>query len=150
LKRVGRQHKPRGRAIDVLLLFGILLTLLLPRFMDAQAALLWTEYRASRGAMPPHVAENARQAGRSAARAIDLAAPFPIASDAARLALDLGRSIEPSNPRAAFGLYSEVRGALDRAVASRIRGMGLESVAREAEELQNRANDEGNRQCPTT
>jgi hypothetical protein len=70
---------------------------------------------------------------------VDLTAPFPWAAEAARLALDSGRAIQASNPAAAATLFAGVRGALDRATASPLRGFGLRKAADEARSLDDAA-----------
>jgi hypothetical protein len=133
---------PRRRRLgllDALLALALLLGLLGPRVVDGYAALQWTAYHAASGPGSARPEEHARAAGRWASRALDRAAPLPYASDAARLALGLGRSLEPSRRAAALALYSEVRASLDRARASPWRGIGLARLLAEARELEERA-----------
>ena len=107
------------------------------RLGEAHAALLWTEYYASQGGFK-RGADTAARAGRAASRAIDLAAPFPDAAAAARLSLDLGRSLEAQNPASALEIVTEVRSALDRACASHFRRFGLSLLDDEARALEER------------
>lgn len=99
--------------------------------MDARASLEWVRYYAARGAAVVKAGE-APKAGRQAARAIERAAPMPMAAEAARLALDLGKNLEPTSRPAAHAIYADLRRALDGAAASRWRGRGLESLVAEA------------------
>jgi hypothetical protein len=108
------------------------------RLAEGHAALLWTEYYAAQGGLR-RGADSAARAGKAASRAIDLSAPLPDAAEAARLSLDLGRSLEAQNPSSALEIFSEVRGALDRACASRLRRIGLAALDDEARSLEERA-----------
>jgi len=110
-----------------------------PRSMDGMAALAWVRHFVEQGPAPRGAGEQAQKAGRFAARAIDRTAPLPMARTAARLALDLGRNIEPADPAAALVLYTRVREALGRARGSRVRGFGLEGLASEAATLEQQA-----------
>ena len=100
-------------------------------------------YHASRGASAERPPEHLRGAARHAARALDRLAPLPWAAQAAELALDLGRRLEEREPAAALTLYTEVRAALERARASRWRGMGLEELAAEARRLEQQRRERG-------
>jgi hypothetical protein len=110
--------------------------LLGPRLVDAYAELQWVRYHASRGAAAREPQTHLRAAARHAARALDLMAPLPWAGEAAGLALDLGRRLEGRQDPAVRTLYAEVCGALERARASRWRGVGLAGVTAEAERLE--------------
>jgi hypothetical protein len=122
--------------------FGLLLLIavVVPRAMDGYSALQWTRFHAARvGSGSRTAADHARRAGESAARAVDLTAPFPWAAEAARLALDSGRAIQASNPAVAATLFAGVRAALDRATASPLRGFGMWKAADEARSLDDAA-----------
>jgi hypothetical protein len=106
-----------------------------PRALDGHAAVAWTRHLSLRNQDTPR-ALDARAAGRWAARAIDALAPLPGAGEAARLALDYGRRLAPRDPAAARALATPVREALDRAVSSRLRGLGLGGLAEEARRLE--------------
>jgi len=132
---VPARRPPRRRwSIDLALILVIAGGLGLgPRLMDGWAALQWTRYYAALGAAgAQHPGDVGNRAGRAAARAIEATAPLPTAQEAARLALDLGRNLEPAHPGMAAVLYGHLRGALDRATASRVRGLGLQALADEA------------------
>lgn len=107
--------------------------------MDGLGAFQWTRYYATRGIAGRRAAEQAERAGRFAARAVEDLAPLPLAVDAARLALDLGRGLEPRDPAAAVALCSGLRPALEGVRASRLRGIGLGSLADEARSLEESA-----------
>ncbi|MBI3932832.1 MAG: hypothetical protein HY317_05405 [Acidobacteria bacterium] len=113
-----------------------------PRLVDGGSALAWVRYHAARGrAVLPE--GDAPRAGRWTARAVDLLAPLPQAREAARLGLDLGRSLEAESPKGALAVYTPVREALDRACASPVRGIGLGALAGEARALEARARAAG-------
>jgi len=109
-----------------------------PRLMEGYGALEWTRFHAQR-ATAPHGADHARRAAHAAARAVDLTAPLPWASEAARLALGAGESLGPKNAASASAVYGEVRGALDRVSASSLRGHGLADVTNRARALDDAA-----------
>jgi hypothetical protein len=121
-------------AVLLLLLVGAGLALA-PRVVDGLAALDWTRHLSGRNLGTPRVLD-ARATGRWAARAIDALAPLPQAGEAAQLALDYGRRLQAKDPAAARGLATPVREALERAVASRLRGFGLDALAEEARQLE--------------
>jgi hypothetical protein len=128
-----------GTAARLFLLVAIPgLTALWVRLSEAHSALLWTEYYAARGPERKGT-EEAAKAGRAAARAIDLGAPFPDAATAASLSLDLARALEPQNADAALALVTEVRAALERVQGSAFRGTGLSGFSVEARALEERA-----------
>jgi hypothetical protein len=102
-----------------------------PRLVDAWRALEWTRFHCARVA-GPRPGEQARRAGRAAARVVDLAAPLPWAREAARLALDAAGRLEGPNRPSALAAYEEVEAALDRARSSVVRGLGLGALAEEA------------------
>ncbi len=110
-----------------------------PRLVDAYAALEWVRYQTAKGPAQKRAGEQADKVGRSAARAIERAAPLPVAGQAARLALDLGRNIEPRDPAAAVLLFLHVHGALEKVRASAWRGLGLGPLTEEAAALEQRA-----------
>ena len=132
---------PQGHRSFFPALLGLILipsvAFLAIRLAEAHKALLWTEYYVVRGPDRRGLDEHTR-VGREASRAIDLGAPFPDASVAARLALDLGRSLEPQSPEAALALVAGIRGTLERAQASSFRGWGLGALAAEARSLESR------------
>ncbi len=131
----GQRSSPR-RGIDLVLALVLLASVSLgPRLMDARACLEWVRYYSARGVAVVKAGE-APKAGRQAARAIERAAPLPIAAEAARLALDLGKSLEPGSRPAAHAIYADVRRALDAAAASAWRGRGLGELAAEADRLE--------------
>jgi hypothetical protein len=114
--------------------------LLGPRLMDGYAALQWVRYHAARGAAAEDAPAHLRGAARHASHALERIAPLPWASEAAGLALDLGRRLEGRrHDQAALALYTEVRGALGRSRASAWRGLGLAGLAAEAERLERAA-----------
>jgi hypothetical protein len=115
-----------------------------PRLASGYGALQWTRFHAAR-AREPRGAEHVRGAGRAAARTIDLLAPLPSAAEAARLALEAGREARESNPATSAALFEDVRDALDRVTAGRIRGLGLGALAREARSLDDASHAEARR-----
>ena len=135
-----RRRTSRPYLLDAILLAFVVTGLSLgPRMIDARAALLWTRYFAAQPGPVARPIDAGRQAGRAAARAIDRAAPLPMAAEAARNALTFGQTLMPLQPPAALALYTEVRTALDRARASRVRGLGLGALAAEARGLEDSA-----------
>jgi hypothetical protein len=128
--------RSRGILLTLLPLALLAALFLAPRAVDAHGALQWTRYHAARGASIPRAGENARQASRWAVRAIDAGAPLPEAAQAARLALDLAKTMAPKDHGAALAVYAEIRAALDRARASSVRGLGLGGLAAEARRLE--------------
>ena len=125
----------RRRALPILGLVLIAVAALVgPRLIEGYGALEWTRFHA-RQATSPHGADHARRAARAAARALDLAAPLPWAAEAARLALQAGQALGPKNATSAAAVYSEVRGALDRAASSPVRRFGLEDASAQAKAL---------------
>ena len=144
----------RGRASSfarwrrVAQLFGLVLiavaALVGPRLIEGYGALEWTRFHA-RQATSPHGADHARRAARAAARALDLTAPLPWAAEAAHLALQAGQALGPKNATSASAVYSEVRGALDRAASSPVRRFGLDDVAAQAKALDDDARNPAER-----
>ena len=124
--------------ILVLLVLGLLLA---PRVLEARSALLWTTWHATRARANLRAGEHVRQAGHWAARTVDEIAPLPWAADAASIALGLGRSVESKDRVAALVAYTEVRAALDRAGATRWRGLGMGALAAEARRLEESARE---------
>jgi hypothetical protein len=110
------------------------LAVVVPRMVDGYSALLWTRFHAERLGAPRPV-EHARRAGRFAARTVELTAPFPWAAEAAQVALSAARAHEEANRTAAAALVAELRPALERVSASRVRGLGLAQVTAEARAL---------------
>jgi hypothetical protein len=100
--------------------------------VDGYTAYQWTCYHAAQ----PATAAQVRKTARWAARVVERLAPLPLASDAAKLALQSARTIEPRNREAAVAAYAQVRGVLDAAAASKVRGLGLGSLAAEAARLE--------------
>jgi hypothetical protein len=129
--------------ITLLLALLVAVLALSPRALEAHAALQWTRYLAARAASAPRPGDNARQAARWAVRALDAGAPLPDAAEAARTALDLGKGLSPRDHDTALAVYTEVRSALDRARASRVRGLGLSELAEEARRLEAEASRPG-------
>ena len=135
-----RRRTSRPYLLDAILLGFIVLGLLVgPRMIDARTALLWTRYFAAQPGPVARPNEAARHAGRAASRAIDRAAPLPMAAEAAGNALTFGQTLMPLQPAAALTLFTEVRTALDRVRASRVRGLGLGALAAEARGLEDSA-----------
>jgi hypothetical protein len=104
---------------------------LTPRIVEGYAAIQATRFHARR-ISGPRAGEQARKTGHAASRVIDLVAPWPWSREAARLALDAASSLEPRNRPSAIAAYDEVGGALERALASPVRGAGLGLLAEEA------------------
>jgi hypothetical protein len=125
-------------AAVVLLLLGLLVT---PRVLEARAAFAWTSWHVAQGKLVPRAGEHVRQAGHWAGRTIDLSAPLPWAAEAAQQALAFGQATQDKDRVASLSLYTEVRAALDRALASRWRGLGLEALATEARRLEEEARE---------
>ena len=134
--RVARRQPRRRFFLELVLLLLLAAGLLAPRLLDARAALLWTRYLAAQDPATTHPSERAQKTARFAALAVDKGAPLPWAAEAARHGLDVGRQLEVENPALAAGVYGEVRAALDRACASRLRGLGLAGLAAEAHGLE--------------
>ena len=107
-----------------------------PRVAEGYLALQWTRHLVERNAQTPRVAD-ARPVGRWAAQAVDLLAPHPAAWEAARLALDYGRKLQPKDAAAARALLASVREALERAEASWLRRYGLGSLREEVWQAEN-------------
>jgi hypothetical protein len=116
--------------------FIVVVGWLTPRLIHGHAAFQWTRYHVAVGPDSARPGDHARQAGRWAARTIELTAPLPFASSAARQALTLGRTVQDKHGAAALALYTDVRQALDGARASRVRGLGLGGLADEARRLE--------------
>jgi hypothetical protein len=138
--RISASAHRSARLLDLTLALVVAAVFALaPRLTDGLAALEWTRYYASRGAAPRRAVEQAERAGRAAARAIELGAPLPAASQAARLTLDLGRNLAPREPAAAAVLFGHVSRALARASEGRLTGLGLAGLAEEARGLEQAA-----------
>jgi len=127
-------------ALLVLVVLGLALG---PRVLEGRTALAWTRYHVEQGQAARRPGEHARQAGHWAAAAVDAAAPLPLAGEAARRALELGRAVEARDRAAALTLYTQVRAALERVRASRWRGLGLGGLAEEAGRLAQAARPPG-------
>jgi hypothetical protein len=80
---------------------------------------------------------DARPSGRWAARAVDGLAPLPPAWEAARLALELGRRLQPKDGAAARALLAQVREALERAESSPWRRLGMGGLKGEVLQAEN-------------
>ncbi|HEY6548231.1 MAG TPA: hypothetical protein VI589_10005 [Vicinamibacteria bacterium] len=104
--------------------------------MDGWAALQWTRHLCARNAEAPRVTD-ARPAGRWAARAVDGLAPLPPAWEAARLAHEFGRRLQPNDAAAARALLSQVRESLERAESSPWRRIGLGGLKDEVWQAEN-------------
>jgi hypothetical protein len=126
-----------GAAI-VLVVLGLLVT---PRVLEARTAFAWTSWHVTQGKLLAHASEHVRQAGHWAGRTIDLCAPLPWAAESAQRALAFGLTTQDKDRVASLSLYTEVRAALDRALASRWRGLGLEALATEARRLEEEARE---------
>ena len=107
-----------------------------PRVVAGYHALQWTRHLVERNAQAPRVAD-ARPVGRWAVRTVDLLAPHPAAWEAARLALDYGRKLQPKDAAAARAVLASVREALERAEASSFRRQGLGSLREEVWQAEN-------------
>ena len=118
------------------LLVAVPAVVLAPRALEAHAAVQWTRFLGGRAASAARPGENAQQAARWAVRALDAAAPLPDAGEAARTALDLAKGLTPREHDAALSVFTDVRAALDRACASKLRGLGLSELAEEARRLE--------------
>jgi hypothetical protein len=118
------------------LLVAVPAVVLAPRALEAHAAVQWTRFLTARAAAAARPGDNARQAARWAVRALDAAAPLPDAAEAARLALDLAKGLTPKEHEAALSVFTDVRSALDRARASKVRGLGLAELAEDARRLE--------------
>ncbi len=132
----------RKAAVGSLILNGLLVVLaavlfVSPRFLDGYAALLWTRYHLARVG-GPHAAEHARQTVHWGVKALELGAPFPPATEAARLALSASRRLEAGDSAAALPLYAELNAALGRLQTSRLRGLGLAELTGAAKEGEER------------
>ena len=114
----------------LLVLLAAAVAFLGPRAVRGYSALQWTRYHARQP--PDAFGPSARGAARWAVVVIRELAPLPWAAEASRLALDVGAKHEIANPSASLALYEQVRRALDVAVDSRWRGLGLESLREEA------------------
>jgi len=117
--------RARGFGVEGLLLAAALTLLAVPWLLEARAALEWTRHHSGRGATAARPGPHLREAGRWAARAIDLSAPLPTAATAAGLALGLASAVGERDQPAALALCTELRGALERVRASPGRGLGL-------------------------
>ena len=116
----------------------MLILLAAPRLLEGHAAVEWTRHHASPGAsLRP--AERARQASRSAVLALDRLAPLPWGAEAARLALEVGRGLPSRDRAAALGLAHDLRVTIERLRASRLRGIGLQSLLEDARQLEEEA-----------
>jgi hypothetical protein len=107
-----------------------------PRLVDGYLALQWTRHLVARNAIAPHV-QDARSAGRWAARTVDDLAPLPQAWEAARLALELAQKLQPRDAAAARALVTPVREALERVESSTVRGFGVGTLREEASRVEN-------------
>lgn len=107
-----------------------------PRMVDGWTALQWTRHLCARNAPTPRVTD-ARPAGRWAARAVDGLAPLPQAWEAARLALDFARHLQPKDSAAARALLSQVRESLERVEASPWRRIGMDRLKDEVSQAEN-------------
>ena len=129
-----------GRLLTaVLALLAVLVPLVAGRVVDGYTAFQWTCYHAAQ----PIGAVQARKTARWAARTIDRVAPLPLAADAARLALQTARALEPRNREASIAAYVQVRSALEAVQATRGRGLGLGGLVAEAAALENAARPAG-------
>jgi hypothetical protein len=113
-----------------------------PRVVEGYRSLQWARHHLVEAGRFQRPSEHARQAGHFAARTLEAFAPLPVGTAITRDALDLAARLQPKDPTAARTVYTEVRGALERLRASRVRGFGLgalaEDVRRREAELQAR------------
>jgi hypothetical protein len=127
------------RSSSVLLIFLVALCVGLglgPRVVAGYHALQWTRHLVERNAQAPRVAD-ARLVGRWAVLTVDLLAPHPAAWEAARLALDYGRKLQPKDAAAARAVLASVREALERTETSSFRRHGLGSLREEVWQAEN-------------
>jgi len=110
-----------------------------PRCVEAVSASEWARYHSGLAVRGLRSAEEARLAGRAAARALDRGAPLPQAADGARAVLLLGRELQLSDPRAVLAAYGPVLEVLDRIESSRWRGTGLRELSAELRRLDQEA-----------
>jgi hypothetical protein len=80
--------------------------------------------------------EEARLAGQEAARALDLAAPLPMAREGIDAVLALVRELQQSEPRAALAACEPVLQAVTRLESSGWRAAGLRERAAELRVLE--------------
>ena len=118
-----------------------------PRLTEGYGALQWVRFH-SRLVGAFHGADHARRAGHSAARVVDLVAPLPWAREASGLALEAAQSLGARNAASAAAVYLEVRGALDRAQSSSVRGYGIEDVAARARRLDDEGRQKASEAAP--
>lgn len=130
---------------DAFLVLSLAVLAFAPRLLEGRTALAWTRYHAARGASASRPGEHLRQAGHWATQALDATAPLPMAAEAARLALTLGRSAEARDRTAALTLYTQVRASVERLRRSRWRGLGLGGLAAEAGRLAEAVQEPGER-----
>jgi hypothetical protein len=107
-----------------------------PRVVDALSAREWAWHHARAGVRGFRAAEAARLAGQQAARALDRAAPLPLAADGMAAVLALGHELQASDPRAALAAYEPVLEALTRLESSGWRALGLQGRAAELRRLE--------------
>jgi hypothetical protein len=130
----------RGPLVSgVLLLLAAGVALVGPRVLDALSAREWAWYHARAGVRGWRAAEEARLAGQEAARALDRAAPLPMAADAVAAVLTLGRELQASDPKAALAAYGPVLEALSRLESSGWRALGLRGLHAELRGLEQEA-----------
>jgi len=122
-----------------LLLLTLGVVLIGPRVVDALAAREWAWYHARGSVRGFRAADEARLAGREAARALDRAAPLPFAADGVRAVLALGHELEITDPAAAASAYAPVLEALGRLESSGWRAVGLGDLAAEVRSLEQQA-----------
>ncbi len=127
---------PFGRLTAQILALALIAAAVLagPRLAEGYGDLQWVRFHV-RLMSAPRGADHARRAGHAAARVVDLVAPLPWAREAAGLALDAAQSLSAKNAVSAAAVYAEVRGALDRASSSPVRGFGIEDVVARARTL---------------
>jgi hypothetical protein len=102
-----------------------------PRVLDAIAAREWAWYHARAGVRGFRALEEARLTGREAARALDRAAPLPLARDGVDAVLALGHELQQSEPRAALAACEPVLQVVSRLEATSWRALGLRERAAE-------------------
>lgn len=135
-----RSAKPpayRGVLVNLTLLLLIVgIGWLGPRIVDAIAAREWAWYHARAGVRGFRTLDEARLAGREAARCLDRAAPLPLAADGVRAVLALGRELSATDPRAALSAFGPVLEVVTRLESTGWRATGLRDLAAELRGLE--------------
>lgn len=139
-RRSARSSPVRGALVNVALLLLVAGTAWIgPRVLDALSAREWAWYHARLGVRGFRAAEEARLAGQQAARALDRAAPLPLAAEAAQAVVVLARELHATEPRAALAACGPVLETLTRLESTGWRAAGLRVVEAELRDLEGRA-----------